>query len=95
MEKLGNCASCGIALEPHAGPGRPARYCGEPCRRYAEFQIRAIVRRLDTSERELRELKAGSGYYDDDERRQRMRAVRRWIKQDSAKLHALLGGNNQ
>lgn len=95
MEKIAICASCGTPLEPHAGRGRPARYCGEPCRRYAEFQIRTIVRRLDKLEIELRELKAGNGYYDDDERGNRMRNVRRWIKQDSAKLRALLGGNNQ
>lgn len=87
-----NCASCGAEIEPHSGPGRPSVYCSEPCRRMAEFAIRGLVRRLDKAEIQLRETKAGgwSGF-DDDDRRARMRALRRWIKADSAKLRALLG----
>lgn len=61
----------------------------------AEFQIRALVRRLDNAEIELREVKAGTGYYDDAERRQRVRVLRRWIAADEARLRSLLGGNNQ
>ena len=91
MDKLTCCASCGADLEPRSGAGRPSAYCSETCRRMAEFAIRGLVRRLDKAEIELRELKAESGLYDDDERRQRVRALRRWIKQDSAKLRALLG----
>jgi hypothetical protein len=89
------CASCGTELEPRTGPGRPAVYCSDGCRRFAEYKLRSLSRRIDKLEIELRELKAGDGYYDDDERRLRIRSVRRWIKQDSAELRALLGGNNQ
>lgn len=87
-----NCASCGAELEPKSGAGRPSVYCSEPCRRMAEFQIRALVRRLDKAEIELRGIKAGE-WCSQPERR--IRALRRWIKKDTAKLRALLGGNNQ
>ena len=70
-------------------------YCSDTCRRLAEFQIRALLRRLDKAEIELRELKVGSVYSDDEESRLRMSALRRWIKQDGAKLRALLGANSQ
>ena len=91
MEKLTLCASCGAELEPHTGSGRPFVYCGEPCRRIAEYQIRALVRRLDKSEIELRSLKVDGGFYSDEDRRKRMAALRRWIKEDTAKLRSLLG----
>lgn len=61
----------------------------------AEFKIRGLVRRLDKAEVELREIKAGAWYGEDEERAQRMRALRRWIKQDGAELRSLLGSNNQ
>jgi hypothetical protein len=89
------CASCGSELEPSSGPGRPAVYCGEPCRRMAEFQTRALVLRIDRAEVAIRELKAGdSGDYqhlDRDERRKVINLYRRWLTEDLAKLRALLG----
>jgi hypothetical protein len=45
-----DCPSCGAAVEKGDGPGRPTVYCGKPCRRLAEFQIRTIVRRVDRAE---------------------------------------------
>ena len=95
MEKALACASCSAELEPRSGPGRPSVYCSEGCRRFAEFRIRGIVRRIDRYEVELREVKTGTGYFDDDERRARLRALRRWIRNDTAQLRALLGGNIQ
>ena len=91
MEK---CQSCGADLEPSTGPGRPKAYCGEGCRRVAEFQIRALVRRIERYELEQRELKADRWPCDED-RQHRLRALRRWIRADTAKLRAILGANNQ
>jgi len=90
------CATCGTPIEPKAGPGRPAAYCSVGCRRVAEFQIRNLARRVERYELEQREVKAGNhAYYDDSERQRRLRALRRWIKTDNAKLRAILGANNQ
>lgn len=65
----------------------------------AEFQIRGLVRRIDSAEMEIRELSPGGhltrigtrGYHDATERAQRLRALRRWLAEDQAKLRALLG----
>src|SRR5687768_12211827 len=92
------CASCGTELEPHAGPGRPSVYCSEPCRRMAEFRIRGLVKRIEKAELEIRELNARYGrfeYADADERRSRLREMRRWLAEDQARLRALLGAKNQ
>ena len=94
MEKLA-CASCGAALEPSPGPGRPKTYCSEACRRVAEFQIRGIVRRLEKYELELRELKVHTNHWDLPWRGRRMRALKRWIETDTAKLREILCANNQ
>lgn len=90
------CAACDAELEQTAGPGRPKLYCSEPCRRLIEFRIRALARRLEKYELHQRDIKAGIGpYLDDEERQRRLRALRRWIKLDTASLRSLLGGNNQ
>lgn len=57
----------------------------------AEFTVRSLVKRIDSAEIELRELRTGSGYFDEDERRSRMRHIRRWLKEDRKRLYALLG----
>lgn len=90
-----NCASCGVEIEQHSGPGRPSVYCSDGCRRAAEFTIRRLLNRIDRAELEQREIKAGGWAGDDDERRTRLNALRRWLKADEAKLRALLGANNQ
>lgn len=97
VEKLSPCPSCGAALPPHeGGPGRPAVYCSEPCRRLAEFRIRALCRRIEKYELEQREVKAGNhSYYEQEDYDRRLRALRTWIKRDNATLRALLGGKNQ
>ncbi|MGE0583467.1 MAG: hypothetical protein AB7P31_15195 [Steroidobacteraceae bacterium] len=88
-----SCATCGTPLDPREGPGRPATYCGEPCRRLAEFQIRSLVRRIDRAALELRELqaKARAQVFDSDERRRRVRVLRRWLVEDRAELARLVG----
>jgi hypothetical protein len=91
-EKLMRCAACGTGLEQKSGAGRPAVYCSDACRRFSEFQIRALVRRIDKYQIELRELKAGSWHYSADERRERLTDVRGWVRKDTARLRVLLGG---
>jgi hypothetical protein len=92
VEKTLVCASCGAEFEPEGGPGRLTVYCSEPCRRMAEYRIRAVVRRVNANEIELRELKSGGGMMlNDEERTHRMRVLRRWIKRDNVQLRALLG----
>jgi hypothetical protein len=88
------CAVCGADLEPRSGPGRPPRYCGEACRRIAEFKLRALVRRIERQEIELRELAVRDGSLGDEERserRSRRRVLRRWLEADNRALRALLG----
>ena len=85
------CPSCGADVEQTTGPGRPRIYCGETCRRTAEHRIRALGRRIDKTEIALRELKAGSGFWSDDERRARLRMIKVWLAADYVELRALLG----
>lgn len=88
------CLKCSSPLEPRAGAGRPAIYCGEPCRRLAEYEIRRLDRRMAGYEQELRGLRYdGPDDFDDTERLKRMRALRRWIAADEARLRLLLGGS--
>jgi len=98
LEKPDHCASCGTALEPRSGPGRPSAYCNEGCRRTAEFAVRSLVKRINAAEIELREIQCATEDFaglDQDERRRRTRFLRRWLVEDRTKLRALLGGNNQ
>lgn len=90
MEKL-TCPSCGADVEPSTGPGRPRVYCGETCRRTAEFRIRALAKRIDVNEVDLRDLEAGGGFWSPVERRQRVRFLKQWLTADGAELRALLG----
>jgi hypothetical protein len=88
------CAVCAAALEPRSGPGRPSVYCGAVCRRIAEFKIRALVRRIESQEIELREISVRDSTldeYDLAQRRTRRRALRRWLEEDRAALRELLG----
>jgi hypothetical protein len=39
------CRFCQSPLAPVGGRGRPASYCGERCRRLAEFRVRVLRRR--------------------------------------------------
>ena len=99
VEQLSTCPSCGTPFGPRPGPGRPGVYCGESCRRLAEFELRLIARRLDKSICSLRALQAegASPPFDleADERRRKMRALRKWIAEDQERLRALLGGRDE
>lgn len=60
----------------------------------AEFRIRALVRRIERAELELREISVRDAMLDEDvrcARRSRRRVLRRWIRDDSVALRALLG----
>jgi hypothetical protein len=92
VDKL-TCASCGGPLEQHSGPGRPSTYCGEGCRRIAEFRIRALTRRIDRTEVEIRELEFKARdreAWDRDAWLRRLRALRGWLADDRETLRALL-----
>lgn len=93
-----NCASCGATFEDEkgGGPGRPKAYCSDACKRLAEHRIRIVVRRLDRLEVALRECLAGWGppyISHKNERRARVRTLRRWIDEDEATLRRLVGAN--
>jgi hypothetical protein len=90
-----NCSKCGSPIERPAGPGRPAAYCSDVCKRLVEYELRRIDRRLAQYELEQRELKAdGVDEWEEDEakRQRRLRALRTWIRTDEARLRELLGG---
>lgn len=97
------CPSCGAAVEQRTGAGRPAVYCGEACRRLAEYEIRALVRRIDRAELELRELGNGGhharsghrGFLSPEERAARTRALHGWLAEDRARLRSLLGSGGE
>ena len=46
MKGMTGCVSCGGKLPKQAGSGRPRRYCSEPCRRLAEYEVRRVSRLL-------------------------------------------------
>ncbi len=58
----------------------------------AEYRIRTLVRRIDRYEIARRDLLArGIDPFDDAGRQRRLRALRRWITEDTAALRGLLG----
>ncbi len=65
MSARGLCATCRTSIR-QSGRGRPARYCGTPCRRAAEYRIKRLNRRIerlegtrDALQLEREQLKAG------------------------------------
>lgn len=50
MEKPAECVSCGNALE-QPETGRPRVYCGVPCRRAAEYELRRVQSQLGMAEK--------------------------------------------
>lgn len=46
------CKVCGAPITTTASTGRPAVYCGTPCRRLAELEIRRVNQRLASLERQ-------------------------------------------
>lgn len=56
----GTCAlpTCQKLFTRATGPGRPAIFCGEPCRRTAQRERRAVRARLAHHERQVQQLRA-------------------------------------
>ena len=48
------CIKCGHEIPPHAGPGRPRRYCSTGCRRAMEYELRRLQRALENVEERQR-----------------------------------------
>lgn len=96
MPSLMTCARCRATFEREPGPGRPPAYCGVTCRRLAEYEIRRLDRRIAVYELEQRGLKYdGPADFDHDEqeRQKRMRALRKWIADDEARLRDLVAAS--
>lgn len=65
MSGVARCAYCSARLTPHAGRGRPSRYCGAACRRCAEAELRRADRRIAALDEEITWAErhvAGIGY---------------------------------
>lgn len=99
MAKHLTCLRCAALLPEGADTGRPARYCGDTCKRLVEYEVRRLDRRISGYALQLREEQADRTPADEawiDElgrtRAQRMGDLRRWIKTDSERLSLLLGG---
>jgi hypothetical protein len=97
MTTTTKCPICTADVPISEGRGRPHVFCGEVCRRTAEFGIRRLARRIDATEVELRSALAGltkysMPFHDERERAYRVAVLRRWLEEDTAKLRALLGG---
>ncbi len=80
------CRICGGPL-PVGTTGRPRTYCGTPCRRSAELEIRRLDRRLGDLEERLAELRISTLHvFGDDPKR-----LQAEIKRVRARLLVLLG----
>ena len=44
------CRSCKLSILARQGPGHPARYCSDDCRRRTELRIKRLRRRLERLE---------------------------------------------
>jgi hypothetical protein len=72
------CIVCGSELEQPA-TGRPRTYCGEPCRRAAEYELRRAQSLLLSAERsEMRARSKLSRWANDDESGWRRSGGRKW-----------------
>jgi sugar-specific transcriptional regulator TrmB len=86
------CAKCGRELEELADTGRPKRYCGTPCRRAAEYELRRIQRQLEALEEQERHYRrecdpATARWGGQPEV---MRAQHKWYVDEIARLEARL-----
>src|SRR5262245_37500217 len=93
------CLKCGAILDRPSGPGRPARYCSDACKRLVEFELRRLDRRLASYYDQLREERAdrtpASEAFVDNlgrTRAQRIGDLRKWIAADERRLRDLVGG---
>jgi hypothetical protein len=83
---MSSCLKCGSPLDHTPGTnGRPPSYCGEACRRLAEYEIRRINRRLEQLEASLSNLRInGFDHF--------MEKTQAEIALQEARLRALLEG---
>jgi predicted nucleic acid-binding Zn ribbon protein len=93
------CVRCSAPLPEAADTGRPARYCGDSCKRLVEYEVRRLDRRIAAYELELREeladrAPAAEAWIDNlsRTRAQRINDLRRWIDTDTERLQMLLAG---
>jgi hypothetical protein len=56
-ERPRTCRKCSASLPVGGRRGRPAAFCGRPCRRAAEFEVRRATRRLETIDVERSRLR--------------------------------------
>lgn len=47
---MNTCPKCNEAIERQPGKGRPAIYCGPACRAAAAYEVKRILRRLESFE---------------------------------------------
>ncbi len=61
------CPKCGKSVVQKPGDGRPEVYCGIPCRRLAEYEIKRVQRAIVNAEDEQKEWRqrADLGMHDD------------------------------
>lgn len=92
MEKPSDCASCGTALRQPT-TGRPRCYCGVPCRRAAEYELKRVQALLSIAgkaEQAARLALAGALPSTTDRKRAKAWAVE--VAQLEERLRTLLGG---
>lgn len=96
------CIRCAADLPEPAATGRPARYCGDTCKRLAEYEVRRLDRRIAGYEFQLREeladrTPAAEAWIDNlgRTRAQRINDLRKWIKTDTERMQQLLAGQRQ
>lgn len=101
MTEKRECVKCFRPLE-QAQTGRPPRYCGEPCRRAAEYEVKRLQRRLETLEEDRRTLRhTRQGYHGNYSGRDKLgrdlKQARKDTDQDIAemetRLRVLVGGD--
>lgn len=89
---MSDCRLCGTVLEP-VGEGRPPRYCGEACRREAEFKIRRENRAIERLEKQRDGLEQEIARLNGSPGNERMLVkVAEQIERAEGKLRELLDG---
>ena len=91
-----NCPKCGKPIERRPGKGRPAIYCGPTCRAAAAYEVKRILRRLETFELRRSALRVEQGLrgeirdYMGRTREEQLVAIEQQIADDEERLKVLL-----
>jgi len=93
VEKPAECLMCGTALEQPA-TGRPRVYCGVPCRRASEYELRRVQSLLLTAERQEQRARVAHevGSFDRPATRHALKWWAAEVQQLKARQRALLAG---